>query len=259
MAYVPYTTFKHGYMVRVTLARGAQDDTGEGSPMSLRKTTIVKIAGLMTSGAVVLGLAAAGSGMTGAYFSDTAAGNVTGTVGSIKVSLSGGNGADAHQFTFDRLLPGTPQSIQGSFTNTGNSNEDVYLTFPNATALSALNNLGTYGEVHVDDATGTEIFASSNLTDHYPSGTPGLPGVPTLISLPSQLEVAKNIGPGASGSFTFTFGYAGKLSTTNGTDHNGGGVWNAYPASGQKTVNSADGTGSGLPIAIVATQVGQTP
>ena len=38
-----------------------------------------------------------------------------------------------------------------------------------------------------------------------------------------------------------------------------GAPFNLYPVPGQYTVDPADGTGSGLPYEIVATQVGQTP
>ncbi len=54
-----------------------------------------------------------------------------------------------------------------------------------------------------------------------------------------------------------TFGYASKLATQApvGTTAN----FNPYPITGQVTTRPADGTGSGLPFALVATQHGQQP
>jgi hypothetical protein len=223
----------------------------------MRKSKLARIAGFtlaLGATATLVGFAATG---TGAYFSDSSPGTITGSVGSILVSVSGGNGSSSTDFHFDRLLPGTPQTETITYSNTGNSPEDVWLTFPNATALSALNSLGTYGQVQVTNAGGTTIFNSQNLNDNTVSCPPGSTSVAHPIpcdALPNQLQVDSNLAPGASDKTTFTFGYASKLTGT------GGGVWNTYPAvGGQTTTNAGDGTGSGLPFAIVATQVGQTP
>jgi hypothetical protein len=222
----------------------------------MRKSKIARIAGFtvaLGATASLVGFAATG---TGAFFSDSSPGTITGSVGSILVSVSGGNGSSSTNFNFDRLLPGTPQTETITYTNTGNSPEDVFLTFPNATALSALNNLGTFGQVQVNNAGGTDIFDSQNLNDNsvscpVGSSTPTHPI--TCAPLPKQLKVDGNLAPGSSDTATFTFGYPSKLSG------HGGGVWNSWPVAGQFTTVPADGTGDGLPIAIVATQIGQTP
>ncbi len=75
--------------------------------------------------------------------------------------------------------------------------------------------------------------------------------------LPNQLLIASGVNPGGTGSFSFSFNYASKLSKQAplGTTAN----WNAYPVAGQTTTNVADGTGDGLPYEIVATQPGVTP
>ncbi len=105
-----------------------------------------------------------GFGATGAYFSDTSDGAITGTIGSIRIVTAGGSGIDGMNFTFNNLLPGEPQTATVTYYNSGANPQDVWLKFPNATALSALNTLGTYGEIHVV-SNGTEIFASANLND----------------------------------------------------------------------------------------------
>ena len=128
--------------------------------------------------------------------------------------------------------------------------------FNNPTALSALNNLGTYGEVHITANGGSEVFGSANLNDRYACGAPSNPGVATVCAVPKAIKVASSVNPNETGSWAFTFNYAAKLS---GQTPAGGGVWNSYPVTGQTTTNAADGTGAGLPYQIVATQVGQTP
>jgi hypothetical protein len=224
----------------------------------MRKSKIARIAGFtvaLGATASLVGFAASG---TGAYFSDSSPGTITGSVGSILVSVSGGNGSNSTDFHFDRLLPGTPQTETITYTNTGNSVEDVFLTFPNATALSALNDLGTFGSVQVGDAGGNTVFDSSNLNDNSSPNHCGPNFSPSgCWPLPNQIKVDSNLAPGQSHTATFTFGYASKLGTASHSS--GGGVWNTFPVTGQFTVNSADGSGDGLPIAIVATQVGQTP
>lgn len=201
--------------------------------------------------AALAALVVAATGMTGAYFSDTHHGAITGNLGSIKVTPSGGTGADSTDFTFTNMLPGEPQTATIQYQNTGLDNEDVWLVFDNATALSALNNLGTYGEVHV--TTDHELFGSKNLNDRSSTCGPFSPS--GCWPLPSQIKIGSNIAPTAGGFVKFTFNYAGKLKDPAAE----GAPFNIYPVPDQNTVNAADGTGSGLPYELVATQVGQTP
>jgi hypothetical protein len=206
----------------------------------------------ITFGAVALmalGSIAYSASMTGSYFSDTQDGNISGTVGSIKVSL------ESSTLAFNNLLPGDVQTVRDTYTNTGSSPQDVYLVFPNATALSALNDLGTYGEVHVT-SNGTEVFASKNLNDHAscPPGSTSTAYPFPCNALPGKVLLASHVAPHHSGNFSFGFGYASKLTGS------GGGVWNTYPdGDGQTTVKASDGSGSGLPFQVVAVQVGQQP
>lgn len=228
----------------------------------MRRITGLRIVAWLTTLAAVIALAIVATGFTGAYFSDTHSGAISGTIGSIKITPSGGSGADNTDFTFANLLPGVPQSAVVHYQNTGTNPEDVWLVFPNATALSALNNLGTYGEVHVSVGSHT-LFESTNLNDRVATCGPLKPS--GCWPLPAQIKVASNLGPTASGSVTFTFNYAGKLSDPAAE----GQPFNVYPVpageyspsnpDGQTTVNASDGTGTGLPYEIVATQVGQTP
>jgi len=230
------------------------------------KSTKVKCAAIVGTIALLGGTAFVAAGSTGAYFSDTHTGAISGTIGSIRVTPSGGTtSSDGSQMdlAFNYLLPGDPQTVTLDYQNTGNDPEDVYIVFPNATALSALNSLGNYGTVHVSSAgTGAvgDVFDSQNLNDNGTSCPIGSTSVAHPIPcepLPSQLLIATNVGPGAGGSFSFSFNYASALSTQPpvGTTAN----WNTYPQGGQTTVVTSDGSGSGLPYQIVATQPGITP
>ena len=212
---------------------------------------------------VVAVFAAMAISTTGAYFSASKDGGITGTVGSVKLDTSGGSGANGLDFTFTNLMPGVAQSATVNFQNKGTGHQDFYLVFPNLTALSALNSLGTYGEVHIA-VNGVEKFASVNLNDGYPCGTAGLNGVATLCPVPQQMLLASDVAVSATNSFTFAFNYASKLGTASHSS--GGGVFNTYPvykADGvtkdQNTVIASDLSGNGLPFRVEAVQVGQLP
>ena len=159
-------------------------------------------------------------------------------------------------------MPGEPQTITINYQNTGTGPEDIYLTFPNVPALHALNNLGTYGELHIADSSSGPVFDSANLND----GRTVAPPAPNSCGpfspagcwpLPTAVLVRSNLPVGGTGSATFTFAYAGKLSG------NVSGVWNSYPAApptGEAFGADAAGpAGAGLPYNVVATQVGHTP
>jgi hypothetical protein len=210
----------------------------------------VRLAALAATVAAAVAFGAIGVATSGAYFSDTHDGSVTGTLGSIRVTPTGGSGTDNMDFSFEKMLPGVPQTAKLHFDNSGDNTQDVWLKFPNLTALSALNNLGTYGEAHVV-VNGTEIWASNNLNDNTTTCPSG------CNPLPSQLKLASGVKPGHGGTVEVTFAYAGKLKTqpAPGTTV----PFNAYPVPGQFTVRSVDGTGSGLPYQLVATQEGQQP
>ncbi|MEO7006711.1 MAG: hypothetical protein ABI065_06730 [Terrimesophilobacter sp.] len=179
------------------------------------------------------------AGTTGAYFSDTHDGTISGTVGSIQVHTTGigGTGTDGMNLSFEKLLPGTPQTVSVDYSNTGNSPEDVWVVFPNSDALAALNDLGTFGEFGLSSSTGGHIFYSHNLRDdrNHSCGELKASG---CWPLTKQYRVASAVQQSASGSVTFTFGI--------GAD-----------ANDQKKF--AAGAGLALPYQIVATQVGIKP
>ena len=224
---------------------------------------------LLTVGA--LGVAAAaliatGSGVTGAYFSEARGGGITGTIGAVHLDASNTN------FNWTNMMPGEPKSATVDFQNAGTGNQDFYLVFNNVPALHALNNLGSYGEVHIATGDGTHLFDSANLQDGRHQAATVPEGVNTCGTfspagcwpVPVSLKLASNVAPTAWNSFTFSFNYASKLGTASHSS--GGGTFNTFPLAGTDIIvgpaGVADGAGpasSGLPYQIVAVQVGQTP
>jgi hypothetical protein len=207
-------------------------------------------ASLLLMGALVV----MATGATGAYFSESKQGEISGTTGSIHVHTSGGSGPNGLLFNFKNLLPGEPQSATVEFKNTGHNNQDVWVVFDNAEALHALNNMGHYGEVTIANPGGW-VFHSANLNDNLPpaSGTCGPFSPSGCWPLGEQYKVASNLAPGAGSWFKFTFGY---------TTHKGGignsqeeMPFNTYPPE----VEPSEIVGSGLPYEVVATQVGVEP
>jgi hypothetical protein len=235
-----------------------------------------KIIGLALALVVIAGLVAVASGATGAYFSDTRSGNISGTIGDIAVTTSGGivgNADDGINFQWNNMVPGVQYSATVTYQNTGHSVQDVWLVFNNKTALSRFNSIGAFGAARVTSSDGA-YFYSNNLNDHKVDQGGTTPPRGTVKMLPATIKLASNVGPTASGTMTFTFAYA------SGMVHpEAGNVFNKYPletpgsAAGagwpddgnqasydQNYANPAvDGSGSGLPFEIVATQPGIEP
>jgi hypothetical protein len=227
----------------------------------MQKSVKVRGLALLATVALLGGTAWIATATTGAYFSDTQSGAIGGTLGTIKVQVNGQPSGTNNTVDFaSTLMPGVAQTVTVNYKNIGNNPQDVWITFPNATALSALNNLGHYGEVHVYDRNNAPVFESANLDDNtVRCADPAL-----CMPLPKQLKVASNLAVGASGTVKFKFNYAGGL--LNGSQ---GDAFNVYPAASgpyNATTNpngqffEATGVhGQGLPFAIVAEQVGIQP
>ncbi|HEY2480311.1 MAG TPA: hypothetical protein VGI17_16475 [Solirubrobacterales bacterium] len=207
-------------------------------------------ASLLLTGALVV----MATGATGAYFSDSKQGEITGSTGSIRVDTSGGSGANGLTFTAQNLLPGEPQTATVGIKNVGHNPQDVWVVFDNAAALHALNNLGRYGEVTLSNSGGV-IFHSANLNDNLPpaSGTCGEFNPAGCWPLGTKYKVASNVSPGASSWFKFQFGYTTYKGGIGNSQEEM--PFNSYPPE----VEPGEVEGSGLPYEVVATQVGVEP
>jgi len=227
----------------------------------MSKALKIKLGALGASSLLLVGVAVAAIGLTGAYFSESKAGEIKGNLGSIHVATAGGTGENGLEFDFKNLLPGEPQTATAKYTNTGKNHEAVWIVFNNAEALHSLNNLGHYGEVTIK-SNGKAVFHSANLNDNQPpaSGKCGKVLYSTDEFSPSgcwplkeKYRLAADVPPGAKGTMQFSFGYAAKLKTQ--PEEGAEASFNTYPPE----VEPEDIVDSGLPYEIVATQVGQEP
>ena len=91
----------------------------------MNKSTKVKLAAIGASVTVVGGSVVTASEATGAYFSQSVPGTITGQRGSITVSTSGGNGSTAQHFFWNNTLPGVPNSATINYQNTSANAEDI--------------------------------------------------------------------------------------------------------------------------------------
>jgi hypothetical protein len=165
---------------------------------TLRKS--FRIGGFLGAAALTATLAGVGVAGTGAYFTDSEAGSVTGTMGSIQVSST----SDLN-LKFANLLPGEAQSKTIVYTNDGVSNQDVWVVFAQAdlgdfnhlTDTGLINDRGTYAEIHIK-ANGTGVFASANLNDDPIS-------CPSCTPLPKQILLTSNLAPTVTGNMEFSY------------------------------------------------------
>jgi hypothetical protein len=112
---------------------------------------------LAASGALIANFVAG----TGAYFTASQPGSISGNIGTVAVSVSG------TAINFANLLPGETQTQTVNVQNTGTGNEDIYVAFDNTNlAWSAVNDFGQYGAFTINGVT------YDNLNNKYPDGSP---------------------------------------------------------------------------------------
>jgi hypothetical protein len=179
-----------------------------------RFAALLAVVALLTS---ALGLAIGG---TGAYFTATQPGSVSGNIGSVNVGVSGA------AINFANLLPGVVQTQTVNFQNTGTGNEDIWIVFDNSNlAWSAVNDLGQYGKFVVAGNT------YDNLNNAYAQGTPGsgFMGSPSgtgpcgtvarnaIAYLPHMINLG-TYAPAQAGAFNVSFNFIACLSGNGPAD-----------------------------------------
>ena len=176
---------------------------------TVNKSTTIRIAGFVGSLGATAALVGAAASGTGAYFTDAKPGNISGTMGSIRITAYDGGGTSATDIAFTDMLPGEGQVKTVRYQNTGKNTEDVWLVFNQAdlgdfnshTDTGKVNDMGHFGEIHVS-SNGTEVFGSKNLNDDAtscpPAGTDCNP-------LPAKIKLADGVTPGTVGGFAFSF------------------------------------------------------
>jgi hypothetical protein len=223
--------------------------------LSTPKRRATAVGGLVLSFGAVLALTVA---TTGAYFTDTHSGQISGTNGTVTVTANGGSGAGQLDFDFSGILPGAAKTATINIGNPTSNTEDIWLVFNNDNSMwSAVNDLGQYGKFTVGG------YVYDNLNNKFVPGTPGVAGTPTggFMSgscstvprvdanyLPHAIRVASLAG-GASQSFNMTFQYNACM-----TDHQGEALFNAA-----ENDTGASITPGPLHFAVVAFQQGVDP
>ncbi len=134
----------------------------------MSKVRLPRFIALLATTAAAVSLIGIAIGATGAYFTASQPGSITGNLGTVAVTVSGAN------INFANLLPGQVQTQTVTVTNTGTGNEDIWLAFDNTNlGWSAVNDLGQYGKFVINGNT------YDNLNNQWVSSTPGVsaPGV----------------------------------------------------------------------------------
>jgi predicted ribosomally synthesized peptide with SipW-like signal peptide len=159
----------------------------------------LRIAIALVTAASAVGFAALGSGMTGAYFSDTHTADQTSTVA--RVAINDPSSADA---AFGNLVAGQSESRTFTVTNTGTVNENVYLKRAAVTGLPVCDTTPSKLTVSVSSAAaGTNTDAAN--------------------ASPASILLISDLAPGASRTYTLTI----VLDATAGGTYDAPTCWNA--------------------------------
>lgn len=237
---------------------------GESQVLAAIRARLGKRGALLVTAAVALVGAAIAIGITtgntGATFQSTENGNISGTLATVYIDAAGGPTSLNLHFA-QPMAPDVDQTVSYALVNDGTIRADAWMTIPNLTALSALNNLGTYAYMKITFGS-TTVFGSTNLNDHptCPPGSTSAAHPEPCAALPSKLLLKANVAPGAGGTVKITFGYR-KLKTqpAKGTTVYFNPWPQTEPGNVQTTVRSIDGSGNGLPFQLVGIQPGVPP
>lgn len=220
------------------------------------------MSGFVGTAGLTVGLVAAAVGGTGAYFTDSDAGSLSGTSGNIDIT------AENSHINFTGLMPGTDQKAKIGYRIDSSAPSDVWMVFDVTTPANAIayaaftgapdstvklgGGLGAFGHFAVSNNGGDPLFESYNLSDPRADsddtcevtseGTGGSALKPladgktvSYCGVPAAIKVASNVKPGVNGYVGITFGLTGK-------------------ASGYENAQWAN-----VPFNITATQVGVRP
>ena len=147
---------------------------------------------LVAAGALVSTLVAG----SGAYFTGSQPGAITGNLGTVAVDVAG------TAIDFANLMPGDTQTQTVTVHNTGTGSEDIYVVFDNANkAWSAVNDMGQYGKFVVNG----NVY--DNLNNRYAATASGVAGTGTGTAGPcSTPQIPVNYLPHAIKLGTLTQG-----------------------------------------------------
>lgn len=223
------------------------------------KRRLPRLPALLGTAAVAASLIGVAVVGTGAYYTDSHGGQISGNNGSVAITVDGtGTGPEDMDFDFSGILPGAPgKTATITVTNTGSAPEDLYLAFNNDNNMwSAVNDLGQYGKFIINTKTYDNLnntYTAANSGVSMPgSGVMGgsCAGVPRVAInyLPHVISLG-TLAVGEVWSFDINFQYIACM-----TDHEGEAIFNSAEA----------GIGAGiapapLKFAVAAFQQGVNP
>lgn len=190
------------------------------------KQRLPRFIALLGTSAVVASLIGVAVVGTGAYFTDSNSGEITGNLATVAVTTSGGTGTDNLDFVWGNMLPGVDSVASVHVQNTGSVPEDIYLAFKNDNgAWSAINTYGAYGIFTVNNV----IY--DNLNNQYAWGTPsegticgGLAPRPAQIKYLPHVIFLGTLGPTASKDFDIKFQWHACMTAGQGAEVFGAGA-----------------------------------
>lgn len=203
----------------------------------MRKPTALRLAGFTLAAGLTASLAGVAASSTGAYFTDSHDGNLSGTAGHLRLSVS------STALSFADLVPGDYQTRSIDYSTNSSGHEDIWMVFPSGAGYSALTGykgdpdfsaggLGRYG--HFAVANGDQVkFTSYNLQNRAPGATDPICSVdangnggsnqqatsptdtPPLCGVPQFIKLASDLPSGSTGTIHMTFGVTGKWTGQN--------------------------------------------
>ncbi|QTE29688.1 TasA family protein [Pengzhenrongella sicca] len=200
----------------------------------MKKSTAFRMSGFIGTAGVTVALVAAAVGGTGAYFTDSEAGNLSASSGHLILNVS-----NTHLSLTD-LVPGTDKTANIDFNVDASGKSDVWLVFDTTTAaygaFSGANGaaaypaggLGRYGHFAVSVNSGPALFQSYNLVTgpngcyidadgHGGSATQATSPTnnPPYCGVPAAIKLASGLTSGQGATANVTFGLTGKVTTQN--------------------------------------------
>lgn len=184
----------------------------------MNKRKFARIGALATTAVATAALIGSVVATTGAYFTDSKPGAITGNLGTVTVAISG------QDINFANMLPGAAQTQTVTVQNTGTGNEDLYMAFTNeGNVWSAVNTYGRYARFVIAGKT------YDNLNNNVGNGAPPNWGVaatgepfgpcvtPTapINYLPHVVPLA-TLAPGQIWTFDVTFEWSACLTSGQG-------------------------------------------
>jgi hypothetical protein len=191
-----------------------------------KSTRIVAFIGTLGASAALIGTAATN---TGAYFTDSETGHVSGSSGHLALDKN-----SDYELSFAKLVPGEYKTQSVGYKTSGDTAEDIWLAFPDGVAYAKFSGakhganwddggMGRYGHFAVANSGGT-VFSSYNLQDEadgssgcadingHGSGrqSTGVGDTPPLCGVPHYILLEQNVPSGTQAQFTMTFGVTGR-------------------------------------------------